>query len=112
MSDFFNPSRLTFARRRRGITKTRLADRLGVDLRSITGYESGEFNPDESNFQRIAQVLRFPKSFFQGDDLEEPLPDTASFRAMSKMTAGKRNMAIGAGAIALLLNGWIEERFD
>ncbi len=108
----FNPSRLAFARRRRGLTKTRLAEKVGVDLRSIIGYESGEFNPDESNLQRVAQVLRFPKSFFCGEDLDEPVPDTASFRSMSKMTAAQRNMALGQGAIALLLNGWIEEQFD
>lgn len=108
----FNPSRLAFARRRRGITKTRLAETVGVDLRSITGYESGEFNPDERNLQRIAQVLRFPKSFFCGEDLDEPVPDTASFRSLSKMTAAQRNMALGQGAIALLLNAWIEDQFE
>jgi Zn-dependent peptidase ImmA (M78 family) len=47
-----------------------------------------------------------------GDDLEKPLPDTASFRSMSKMTAAQRNMALGQGAIALLLNEWIERKFE
>jgi Zn-dependent peptidase ImmA (M78 family) len=51
-------------------------------------------------------------SFFFGDDLDELSPDSASFRALSKMTAGQRDMALGAGAIALLLNTWIEERFE
>jgi Zn-dependent peptidase ImmA (M78 family)/DNA-binding XRE family transcriptional regulator len=108
----FNPSRLTFARERRGFTKTQLAEKLGVDLRSITGYESGEFNPDEISLQKLGRVLRFPKSFFFGDDLEKPLPDTASFRSMSKMTAAQRNIALGQGAIALLLNEWIEKWFE
>lgn len=108
----FNPSRLAFARRRRGLTKTRLAEMVGVDLRSITGYESGEFNPEESSLERLAQALRFPRNFFCGEDLDEPVPDTASFRSMSKMTAAQRNMALGQGAIALRLNEWIEEKFD
>jgi transcriptional regulator with XRE-family HTH domain len=111
-TDNFNPSRLTFAWQRRGLTKTRLAEMVGVDLRSVTGYEGGEFKPAEINVQRLAQVLRFPKCFFAGDDLEEPLPDTASFRSMSKMRAAQRNMALGQGAIALLLNQWIEKQFE
>ena len=31
---------------------------------------------------------------------------------MSKMTAGQRKSALGAGAIALLLNQWIDDRFE
>jgi len=38
-------------------------------------------------------------------------PDTASFRAMSKMSAAKRDVALSAGSIALLLNQAIESRF-
>ena len=48
--------------------------------------------------------------FFSGDDLEEIAPDIVSFRSMSKMTSGQRDSALGAGAIALLLNDWIEAR--
>ena len=108
----FNPSRLTLARKRRGFTKTRLAKAVGVEPRSISGYETGEFTPDVEKRDQLAKVLRFPASFFSGDDLDELSPDSASFRALSKMTAGQRDMALGAGAIALLLNGWIEERFE
>ena len=108
----FNPSRLTLARKRRGFTKTRLAKAVGVEPRSISGYETGEFTPDTEKRDQLAKVLRFPVSFFSGDDLDELSPDSASFRALSKMTAGQRDMALGAGAIALLLNQWIEEQFD
>jgi Zn-dependent peptidase ImmA (M78 family)/DNA-binding XRE family transcriptional regulator len=108
----FNPSRLHWARRRRGMTKTRLAAAVGVDLRSITAYEGGEFGPDRDRLNRIARTLKFPDSFFFGDDLEEPALDTASFRSMSKMTAGHRDKALGSGVIALLLNEWIESRFQ
>lgn len=107
-----NPSRLVLARKRRGLTMTRLATLVGVDPRSISAYEKGEFNPDADKLDQLASVLRFPVSFFCGDDLDELSPDMASFRAMSKMTAGQRDTALGSGAIALLLNKWIEERFD
>ncbi len=108
----FNPSRLTLARKRRGLTMTRLADLVGVEPRSISAYENGEFSPDTDKREQLAKALRFPVSFFAGDDLEELSPDIASFRAMSKMTAAKRDMALGAGTIALHLNYWIEERFQ
>ena len=108
----FNPKRLTLARRRRGLTKTKLASMIGVEVRSITGYESGEYKPDHDRFLQLAAELHFPEAFFFGDDLDEILPDIVSFRSMSKMTARHRDSALGAGAIALLLNNWIEERFD
>jgi Zn-dependent peptidase ImmA (M78 family)/DNA-binding XRE family transcriptional regulator len=110
-SEIFNPTRLTWARRRRGLTKTRVAAAIGVELRSVTAYEAGEFAPESDRLRRIAQVLRFPVRFFFGDDLGEPALDAASFRSMSKMTAGQRDTALGSGAIALLLNQWIEARF-
>lgn len=108
----FNPKRLALARRRRGLTKTKLATLLGVEVRSITAYETGEFRPEPERLQRLSAVLRFPERFFSGDDLEEITPDIVSFRSLSKMTAGQRDSALGSGAIALMLNDWIEERFD
>src|SRR4051812_8508611 len=103
----FNPSRLTLARKRRGFSKTLLAERVGVDRRSIAGYESNEFLPSEQTMKELQSVLGFPDEFFFGDDLDEPTPDEASFRAMSKMSAAQREMALGEGAIALHLNRWI-----
>jgi Zn-dependent peptidase ImmA (M78 family)/DNA-binding XRE family transcriptional regulator len=108
----FNSSRLTLARKCRGFTKTKLAELVGVELRSISAYENGEFTPEEDRLQEIAKCLRFPRTFFFGDDLEELSPDVASFRAMSRMTASQRDMALGAGAIALLINDWAEKRFE
>lgn len=89
-----------------------LASDVGVEPRSISAYESGEFGPDSERLERLASVLNFPPAFFFGDDLDEPTPDIASFRALSKMTARQRDTALGAGAIALMLNAWIEKRFE
>jgi Zn-dependent peptidase ImmA (M78 family)/DNA-binding XRE family transcriptional regulator len=108
----FNPKRLTLARRRRGFTKTKLAELLGVEVRSITAYESDEFRPEPERLQKLAEVLQFPEQFFCGDDLDEIAPDIVSFRSMSKMTAGQRDSALGSGAIALMLGEWIEARFE
>lgn len=91
---------------------TKLAAAIGVEPRSVSAYEKGEFGPDNERLGSLASVLGFPETFFFGDDLDEPTPDIASFRALSKMTAGQRDTALGAGAIALMLNAWIEERFE
>lgn len=108
---FLNPSRLEFARTRRGWTKARLAKELGVQVRSVQGYESGEYAPEPEKLAAICDLLRFPIEFFSGDDLPSIAPDTASFRSMSKMSATLRNIALGAGVTAFTLNDWIEERF-
>lgn len=91
---------------------TKLATAVGVEPRSVSAYEKGEFGPDIERLASLASVLGFPESFFFGDDLDEPTPDIASFRALSKMTAGQRDTALGSGAIALMLNAWIEARFE
>lgn len=108
----FNPDRLTFARTRRGLKKAELAQRVGVTPRSITGYESGEFPPEMERLIQIASELRFPVDFFfEEDPIEIVEPDSVSFRAMTKMSATLKNVALGAGAIALQINSWIEKRF-
>lgn len=108
----FNPNRLAVARRRRGLTKTDLADEVGLELRTISAYEAGEFKPSDKVVSDLSRALRFPVTFFFGESLHEPTPDTASFRAQSKMTAGQRDMALSQGALALHLNTWLEERFE
>jgi len=108
----FNPSRLTLARKRRGMTMTALAKEIGVDLRSVSGYEKGEFRPEPDRVEQLVKILAFPREFFYGPDLDEPSPDIASFRALKRMTAAQRDTALGSGALALLLNSWIERRFN
>lgn len=111
-SNSFNPTRLTLARKRRGLTKQKLGERIGKEWRSVSAYESGEYPPSRETLLRLESALNFPSSFFQGDDLDIPEPDAASFRAMSKMTASQRDMALGQGALALHLCKWIEDRFE
>lgn len=108
----FNPTRLTLARKRRGHTKGILAKDIDVDLRAIYAYETGEYPPAPDTFVKIQSALGFPEDFFYGDDLEEPSPDSASFRALTKMSAAQRDMALGAGAIAFHVNGWLEGKFE
>ncbi|HWT04369.1 MAG TPA: XRE family transcriptional regulator [Xanthomonadales bacterium] len=108
----FNPSRLRVARKKRRFNKTRLAELVGVNLRVITAYESGEYAPAPDTMSRLAQVLNFPADFFLGEDLYEPSLETASFRSLARMTAGTREAALASGALAMLLHDWIERRFS
>jgi Zn-dependent peptidase ImmA (M78 family)/transcriptional regulator with XRE-family HTH domain len=92
--------------------KRELATHIGVTERSVSSYEAGSQEPESNTLKNISKVLRFPEAFFFGDDPEFPTPDVASFRSLSKMTASQRDSALGAGAVALLLNEWIESRFE
>ncbi len=108
----FTPSRLVLARKRRGLTKKELATRLGLSVRILTSYESGQKAPSPLSLAKLSQVLDFPREFFSGPDLEEPPIEGASFRALSRMPAHKRDQAFGAGALALAVDDWITARFD
>jgi Zn-dependent peptidase ImmA (M78 family)/DNA-binding XRE family transcriptional regulator len=108
----FNPRCFSFARRRRGLTKKTLADRVGLSARSITAYEAGAQEPSPETLVQLARTLEFPVSFFSGDDVEEFTDESASFRSLSRMTAGQREAALAGGALAVRLGSWIEEKFS
>ena len=108
----FNNTRFALARKRRGLTKRALAKEVGVTDRSITAYESGQTAPESQTVEKIARALRFPVEFFFADDVEELPIEVASFRALTKMTAAQRDIALSAGVVALLLNQWIDNKFD
>src|ERR1051325_1217612 len=108
-SDFpmFNPSRLTLARERRGLTQIGLAEAIGVTRLTIYRYESGEVEPPPETLAKLARAVAFPVAFFSGDQLDVPNQHSASFRGLATMTARERNAALAAGAIAFLLADWV-----
>ena len=108
----FNPSRLTLARRRRGLTKVALARLLGVIPRAVIGFEAGEYAPSSETLIQMERVLHFPRAFFLGDDIDEPEAFAVSFRSLSKMTAMHRDMALSQGAFAIHLCQWLDSRFE
>lgn len=107
----FTPSRLTVARKRRGLMKNRLAELVGLTARSITAYESGDAEPFETTIVALAAVLKFPREFFSASEIDEPIPQSASFRALTNMKASQRDAALAAGALAVELSRWVDERF-
>lgn len=109
----FNPSRLALARKRRGLSKTALAERSGISVRSLGYYESksGDVAPSDEHLRILAGFLEFPIEFFFGPDIEELTPDAASFRSLKTMTAAQVGAATAAGTFAKMLCEWIEKRF-
>jgi Zn-dependent peptidase ImmA (M78 family)/DNA-binding XRE family transcriptional regulator len=107
----FSPTRLTIARHRRAWSKSDLARRVSLSLRSISDYENGNAEPSPDSLERLAHVLSFPVDFFSAPEIEPIERDSASFRALSTMTAGQRNAALAAGTIAIEFAEWMDRRF-
>jgi Zn-dependent peptidase ImmA (M78 family)/transcriptional regulator with XRE-family HTH domain len=109
----FNPSRLILARKRRGLSKTALAEQSGISVRSLGYYESktDSIVPSDDHIDTLAKTLELPVEFFFGSDIEELTSDAASFRALTTMTAAQRDSALAAGAFANMVCEWIEKRF-
>lgn len=108
----FSPSRLRHARERRGLTKTALCREAGISLRSLTEYELGERVPPEDTAASLAQTLDVPAASLYGSELE-PLPEAiASFRALSKTSASRRDMALAVGRAVVEIDSWLSSEFD
>jgi Zn-dependent peptidase ImmA (M78 family)/transcriptional regulator with XRE-family HTH domain len=107
----FTPARLTLARERRGLTKKQVAEQISVSTRAMTSFEAGETTPAPLTAARLADVLRFPISFFDAQELEQIPTEAASFRSLSKMSAADRHAALAAGSLALALHDWVSDRF-
>jgi Zn-dependent peptidase ImmA (M78 family) len=87
------------------------AEMIGVDRKMVGAYEAGDSSPSEEVMQRIGSVLEFPLEFFLGDDLDEPSVESGSFRAMTKMRAPQRDMALSQAALGIHLSNWLSTKF-
>lgn len=108
----FNPTRLKIARQRRGHTKIALGRLAGLSARSLSDFESGRAEPSASTLQELADRLEFPVAFFVRGEVEVPSAASVSFRSLKSMSAGQRDSALAAGALAFELNDWIDAEFD
>ncbi|MFE1802397.1 helix-turn-helix domain-containing protein [Streptomyces sp. NPDC059517] len=104
-------SRIVLARKRRGLTVTRLAQTAGLTSRRLSDFENGRANPSPPSLRAIAAALEFPDSFFGAEEVAELTVNSVSFRALSKMTASQRDIALSSGRLARVLHDWIGARF-
>ncbi|MFG2225246.1 helix-turn-helix domain-containing protein [Streptomyces sp. NPDC048644] len=105
------PSRITLARKRRGLTLAELSKRAGVSLQSLSNYETGRTSPRPSTIRRIAAALSFPELFFSGAEVDELPVEGISWRARTKTPPRVLDSARAAGSLAAQLYDWIDERF-
>jgi Zn-dependent peptidase ImmA (M78 family)/DNA-binding XRE family transcriptional regulator len=108
----FNADRLILARRRRGMSKTDLAHSVTLTTRSLYDFETGRAEPGAETLDAIADALKFPREFFFRPSIAAPSVGAASFRSLKSMTAGQRDAALSAGALAFELAQWIDARFE
>jgi Zn-dependent peptidase ImmA (M78 family)/DNA-binding XRE family transcriptional regulator len=108
----FNHDRLRIARQRRAMTKKTLAEKLKVSARTVTGWEAGEYPPEPRKQRLLAEVLRFPVSFFELDDSAKVGIDAVSFRSLSTKTAGQRDAVKAMCDLAMDVSAWISARAE
>ncbi|MFU9818819.1 helix-turn-helix domain-containing protein [Acinetobacter radioresistens] len=103
--------RFDLARQRRGLTKRELAHRLEVTDRTVSNWYNNQ-QVDEKILEKAAEILDFPINFFYGREVEKIQVESVSFRALTKMTARKRDMAISQTILAEMISDWIDQNFD
>lgn len=92
------PSRLTLARRLRGLSQTALAKEISVSQPAINQFESGVAQPSNETLERLAMALKVSPSYLSGPavrNLARPF-----FRSLARVPAGERDRA-HAYAVAL-----------
>ena len=108
----FVSSRLTAARKRRGVTITALSSESGLSTKSLSDFENGKKDPSQDTLDRLAQALKVRSNYFLRPALDEVPTDSVSFRAPTKMTARNRDMAIAICSHAVELRTWIDSHYD
>jgi Zn-dependent peptidase ImmA (M78 family)/DNA-binding XRE family transcriptional regulator len=107
----FTPGRLSLARRRRRLSKAKLAEMLGITPHTVLRYESGDITPPEEMIMKLSELLDFPIEFFEGDEIDGPSERAVSFRSLSTMSARDRRSALAAGSLAFMFSDWVEQKF-
>ncbi len=106
-----NPDRVDLVRRRLGLTKIGFAQKLGIDRKVLHRFEIGVADLPRSALKTLCETSQYPEAFFSKDAFEYPNPTGVSFRSLRSLTAGARDAAIAAGALAFELDDWISERY-
>lgn len=110
--NIFNPNRLKFARKRRGITLVSFASALNITSKTLSAYENGRSDPNDTTIISMAEFLNFPKDFFFREDIAELEKTTVSFRSLARMPAYVRDSALCAGQIALEFSSLLDKKFS
>lgn len=95
VADGFDPARLTQARFAAGLSKAKLAERVGVTPAAIGQYESRVVTPRRDLLPVLARELRVPVSYFAtGRPIGRVDGSQAHFRSLRSTSARDRSKAI------------------
>lgn len=100
------------ARMRMGLTITGFAERLGVDRKTVNRLESGETEPSDHLVAMLTKITGYETHFFSGSTLDQPDPESVSFRSIRSVTQKRRDAAIAAGSYGFALDDWVSARFQ
>lgn len=89
------PSRISLARQRAGLSKTEMAERLGTTARTVTNYESDGAPERMASF--IARVLSCRPEYLRLPPTSTLDEDQVFFRARRKSTAAEKHAAAAVG---------------
>ena len=64
----FNPEMFVIARKSRGLTQGKLAERLSMKQSHISKIEAGVINPPENMLEKLPQILEYQDDFFYRND--------------------------------------------
>jgi len=87
------------------------AKEIGVNVVTVSRWETGQTDPTASNIRAFANVLGFPATFFEGADIDEPSSEATSFRSQTAMSAAVRDASLAAGGIGFAISDWVQNRF-
>lgn len=108
-----NLTRLTFARKRRQLTKKQLAEMAGISSITLTRIDTGKIvSPGDETVSALAKALGYPVSFFYMDDIDEIAEKEVSFRSLKAMTAKQTDAAIASGSLGYIFNDWASSKFN
>jgi len=108
----FNPTRLSIARKRRMLNKKDFAEKIEVATHTAVRWENNQTEPTLENITAFARVLKYPRQFFFGADIDTADSAITSFRSQTAMSAAIRDAALAAGSLGFLISDWIDSKFD
>lgn len=92
MNSVFNPDLLKVARQARGLSQSALAEISGVSQTHISKWENALVQPVGTSFEKIANALNFPLSFFYEDDRVFGLPVSFHPAYRKRASVGKQGI--------------------
>lgn len=100
------------ARKRLGLTQGELAEKLGVSLRAVQTWESGESKPQLSKLRKLSEILEIPLHALVGEAVKsnatQPVPASLMFpRRVPVVSWAKAGFGGDFGNLAVQIDEWL-----